>query len=116
MVAWTPRSWQPRPPQRPRAQPKEPLTLTPFEVTADASDTYQAMNTNSVTDTNTALGKTPLDAKAFNRQRMEPVFMALSHSAALAALAALDQNVSVQDVPYPVLRARLLAAKQILSP
>jgi hypothetical protein len=48
--------------------------------------------------------------------RMEPVFMALSHSAAVAALAALDQNVSVQDVPYPLLRARLLAAKQILSP
>jgi len=49
----------------------EPLTLTAFEVTADASDTYQATNTNSVTGTNTALGKTPLDAKVFNRQLMD---------------------------------------------
>ena len=48
-----------------------PLTLTPFEVTADASDTYQATNTNSVTGTTTALGKTPLDAKVFNRQLMD---------------------------------------------
>ena len=50
---------------------KETITLTPFEVTADASDTYQAMNTNSITGTNTALGKTPLDAKVFNRQLMD---------------------------------------------
>ncbi len=50
---------------------KEVVTLTPFEVTADASDTYQAMNTNSITGTNTALGKTPLDAKVFNRQLMD---------------------------------------------
>ncbi len=47
------------------------VALTPFEVVADASDTYQAMNTNSVTGTNTALGKTPLDAKVFNRQLMD---------------------------------------------
>ena len=50
---------------------KEIVTLTPFEVAADASDTYQAMNTNSITGTNTALGKTPLDAKVFNRQLMD---------------------------------------------
>ncbi len=48
--------------------------------------------------------------------RMEPVFMALGHSAALAAGAALDRDVGVQDLPYPVLRERLLAAKQILQP
>ncbi len=48
--------------------------------------------------------------------RMEPVFMALSQSAAIAAGAALDQQVSVQDVDYAVLRTRLLAAKQILQP
>ena len=37
---------------------------------ADANDTYDATNTNSVTGTNTALNKTPLDAKVFNRQMM----------------------------------------------
>lgn len=48
--------------------------------------------------------------------RMEPVFMTLGQSAAIAAGAALDQNTSVQDLPYPELRQRLLAAKQILQP
>ncbi|MEY2878008.1 MAG: Xanthan lyase precursor [Verrucomicrobiota bacterium] len=48
--------------------------------------------------------------------RMEPVFMALSHSAALAAVAALDAKVSVQDLPYSVLRERLITANQILQP
>jgi len=50
---------------------KETITLSPFEVTADATDTYQAMNTNSITGTNVALGKTALDAKVFNRQLMD---------------------------------------------
>lgn len=48
--------------------------------------------------------------------RMEPVFMALGHSAAVAAVAALDGNLTLHDLPYPVLRARLLAAKQIVQP
>jgi hypothetical protein len=47
---------------------------------------------------------------------MEPVFMALAHSAAIAAGAALDKNTSVQDVAYPLLRERLLAGKQVLQP
>jgi len=48
--------------------------------------------------------------------RMEPVFMALSQSAAIAAGLAIDRNVSVQDVPYPALLERLEAAKQIVRP
>ena len=47
--------------------------------------------------------------------RMEPVFMALSQSAAIAAGLALDSNVSVQDMPYVALRAKLDAAKQIVD-
>ena len=47
--------------------------------------------------------------------RMEPVFMALSQSAAIAAGIALDQNLAVQDVPYDLLRAKLAAAKQVVS-
>lgn len=48
--------------------------------------------------------------------RMEPVFMTLGQSAAVAAGAALDAKVGVQDLAYPYLRERLVAAKQILAP
>jgi hypothetical protein len=47
--------------------------------------------------------------------RMEPVFMALSQSAAIAAGLALDRKEAVQDVPYPALREKLLAAGQIIE-
>ena len=43
---------------------------------------------------------------AFGSIRMEPVFMVLAHSAATAAAIAIDREVTVQDVPYPELRAR----------
>jgi hypothetical protein len=46
---------------------------------------------------------------------MEPVFMILGQSAAIAAGLALDQDVAVQRIPYPELRRRLLAAGQILQ-
>lgn len=57
--------------QRDEQAGRDVVTLTPFEVAADASDTYQATNTNSVTGTNTPLNKTPLDAKVFNRDMMD---------------------------------------------
>ena len=47
--------------------------------------------------------------------RMEPVFMALSQSAAIAAGLAIDSQVSVQEVPYPALRAKLDAARQLVD-
>jgi hypothetical protein len=47
--------------------------------------------------------------------RMEPVFMALSQSAAIAAGLAIDRTVSVQEVPYPALREKLMAARQIVD-
>jgi hypothetical protein len=46
---------------------------------------------------------------------MEPVFMVLSQSAATAACLAIDDKVSVQQVDYAKLRARLLADKQVLE-
>jgi len=46
---------------------------------------------------------------------MEPVFMALSQSAAVAAGLAIDSHVSVQDVSYPALHEKLLAAKQVVD-
>jgi hypothetical protein len=52
---------------------------------------------------------------AFGSIRMEPVFMILGHSAATAAVMAIDAGISVQDVPYARLRERLLADGQILE-
>lgn len=52
---------------------------------------------------------------AYGSVRMEPVFMMLGHAAGAAASIALDQSVTVQEVPYATLRDRLLAEKQILE-
>jgi hypothetical protein len=46
---------------------------------------------------------------------MEPVFMVLGQSAATAAVIAIDDDCSVQDVNYAKLRERLIADKQILE-
>jgi hypothetical protein len=46
--------------------------------------------------------------------RMEPVFMALSQSAAIAASVAIESKVSVQEIAYPLLKQKMLDAKQIL--
>lgn len=53
---------------------------------------------------------------AFGSIRMEPVFMILGQSAATAAVLALEADVTVQQVPYPRLRERLLQDGQILEP
>jgi len=52
---------------------------------------------------------------AYGSVRMEPVFMMLGHAAGAAASLAVERQVSVQEVPYPLLRERLLAQKQILD-
>ena len=52
---------------------------------------------------------------AFGSIRMEPVFMILGQSSALAASLAIDKDISVQDVPYAKLQKSLLENKQILS-
>jgi hypothetical protein len=46
---------------------------------------------------------------------MEPVFMVLGQSAAAAAVQAMDETVSVQQVDYDQLRARLVADGQVLA-
>ncbi|MBL8793187.1 MAG: FAD-dependent oxidoreductase [Planctomycetia bacterium] len=53
---------------------------------------------------------------AFGSIRMEPVFMALSQSAATAGCLAIDERVSVQKVSQEKLRERLLKDAQILEP
>jgi hypothetical protein len=52
---------------------------------------------------------------AYGSIRMEPVFMVLGQSAAIAAGLALDEKVAVQKIHYKELRRRLLAAGQVLS-
>ena len=52
---------------------------------------------------------------AYGSIRMEPVFMILGQSSATAAALAIDRKVAVQDVPYDVLRERLLGEGQILE-
>ncbi len=52
---------------------------------------------------------------AFGSIRMEPVFMMLSHSAAVAACQAIDDGVDVQDVNYEKLKAQLLVDGQVLT-
>lgn len=53
---------------------------------------------------------------AYGSVRMEPVFMMVGHAAGAAASLAIEQNLHVQKVPYPALKDRLLAEKQILEP
>jgi hypothetical protein len=52
---------------------------------------------------------------AYGSIRMEPVFMVLAHSAADAAVIAIDSKVPVQKINIPALQKRLLAEKQILK-
>ncbi|MCC5927647.1 MAG: FAD-dependent oxidoreductase [Cyclobacteriaceae bacterium] len=52
---------------------------------------------------------------AFGSIRMEPVFMVLGQSAALAAGIAIDKKLAVQDVPYAELKELLIKNKQILE-
>lgn len=51
---------------------------------------------------------------AYGSIRMEPVFMILGQSAAVAAIIAIDNDISVQNVPYKQLEQKLLSKKQIL--
>jgi len=46
---------------------------------------------------------------------MEPVFMVLGQSAAIAAAQAIDDRQNVQDVDYEKYRVTLLKYKQILN-
>ena len=52
---------------------------------------------------------------AFGSIRMEPVFMILGHSAATAAAMAIDDDLSLQDVPYARLRVLLEKDGQVLD-
>ncbi|WP_132130265.1 FAD-dependent oxidoreductase [Anseongella ginsenosidimutans] len=52
---------------------------------------------------------------AFGSIRMEPVFMILGQSAAIAASQAINEDKAVQDINYNQLKAALLENKQVLG-
>ena len=52
---------------------------------------------------------------AFGSIRMEPVFMILGQSAAIAADLALEEDMPVQSIPYEALKGELLGEGQILE-
>jgi hypothetical protein len=52
---------------------------------------------------------------AFGSIRMEPVFMILGQSAAVAACMAIDENIAVQDVEYEKLKNLLIKKGQVLT-
>ncbi len=52
---------------------------------------------------------------AFGSIRMEPVFMILGQSAALAASMAIDKKIAVQEVPYNELKTGLENRNQVLT-
>ena len=52
---------------------------------------------------------------AYGSIRMEPVFMVLGQSAAIAACQSLDAKVAVQDIDYARLKEKLLEEKQVLQ-
>jgi hypothetical protein len=52
---------------------------------------------------------------AFGSIRMEPVFMVLGQSCATAAVHAIEQQTTIQQIDYPKLQQRLLADHQMLD-
>lgn len=52
---------------------------------------------------------------AISSIRVEPTWMILGQSAGIAAALASSSDLPVQDLPYPTLRERLLAAGQVLD-
>ncbi|QDU76694.1 FAD dependent oxidoreductase [Bremerella volcania] len=53
---------------------------------------------------------------AFGSIRMKPVFMILGQSSATAAALAIDQDIALQDLPYPILKEKLEKDGQQLLP
>ncbi len=51
---------------------------------------------------------------AYGSIRMEPVFMILGQSAAMAAALAIEKKINVQQVPYDLLEQEMIKAGQVL--
>jgi hypothetical protein len=55
----------------PKASNEAAIVLGPFEVREDAKDTYQALNTSSISGTNRSLETLPITAEIFNATMMK---------------------------------------------
>jgi outer membrane receptor protein involved in Fe transport len=82
-------------PNKPAAAPTPAATdavvLSPFEVSGNPNDSYEATNTNSLTGISTPLNKAPLDARVLTRTMMDElgggdVFRLLSDYGGLGAM------------------------------
>ncbi len=56
-----------------QALEEEIVELSPFEVTASANDSYEVLNSNSLTNFNAELGKLPISADVFTEAFMEDI-------------------------------------------
>jgi len=52
---------------------------------------------------------------AFGSIRMEPVFMILGQSAATLAVLAIEGRTGIHEIPYEILKSRLMADEQVLE-
>lgn len=52
---------------------------------------------------------------AYGSIRMEPVFMILGQSAAVAAYLSIVNNLNVQDIPYDILKEKLIEVGQVVD-
>ena len=59
------------PPAAPSSPAVPAVQLSAFEVTVDPNDTYQALNTTSLTGTNRSLERVPITAEIFNSTMMQ---------------------------------------------
>ncbi|MEM1227133.1 MAG: FAD-dependent oxidoreductase [Planctomycetota bacterium] len=85
-------------------------TNGPYEIAMGAVLPQRAQCTNLVSPV--CVSSTHM---AFGSIRMEPVFMILGQSAASIASLAIDADTAVQDVPYALVRERLLQDGQVLQ-
>ena len=70
-LALAPTGAQVAPPATPASPAGTAVQLSAFEVTVDPNDTYQALNTTSLTGTNRSLERVPITAEIFNSTMMQ---------------------------------------------
>ncbi len=75
----------------PSPAPTDAVVLSPFEVSGNPNDSYEATNTNSLTGISTPLNKAPIDARVLTRTMMDElgggdVFRLLSDYGGLGAM------------------------------
>lgn len=85
-------------------KPKEPYGISYGTIIPKKSECTNLLVPVCVSSSHTAFGSI----------RMEPVFMILGQSAATAAVIAIDEKSTVQDLPYELLESKLKQDGQVL--